>query len=191
MPEVRGREHQDRLLRQPTTIKDVLGGPPRGRPAHAPRVQELLVQLLREPTGRPLDETNDQCQEENHGETMRQNLLTPVMLRYKVVYEATFDTPEEASAFSDGIKALGAKPRPIATVDGKFTQRALRLKRTLENIPPNWERIGTVYKTVRRNVGSYRTFQRDITTLALEGHVRARKQYGGANGRTTIIRRTP
>jgi hypothetical protein len=74
--------------------------------------------------------------------------------------------------------------------ESAFERRKNRQSAILVKIPVDKEiRIGELYRLTKRNYMNYKTLQRDLVTLALEGKILTRKINGGSEGRTTYVRR--
>lgn len=103
-----------------------------------------------------------------------------------------FKTFNEVEKFKERIKGL--KYEVISKIYNKafYDRKEARLKKILENMSSKKEyRIGQLYRFVFRKMFnlSYKTFQRDISTLILKGELTAKIINKGINGRSTVIQR--
>lgn len=79
------------------------------------------------------------------------------------------------------------RPKPITSQ--YYFNRVKRLVYIYNHLVSDEEiTLGVLYRDLKRILGmSYRTFQRDITHLIIQGKVYYQKTQGGITGKTTVI----
>lgn len=126
---------------------------------------------------------------------MRKVETTP----FKVRVSYHFKSFDDAAAARQRMKGFKYTVTPVIEKTERWVERQEeRLDKVYENIPPGWVRLGELWQHGKRPNSwyrmSYKSFQRDMALLVLQGRVLSKpitQHKHGQRGNGTMVKRWP